>query len=59
MFINNQLQSLNPKIAVVGRKGVGKRHLSKIGASFNKIETVQTVKDAIFNSVKNHSCVLV
>jgi hypothetical protein len=37
IFINNQLQTLNPKVAVVGRKGVGKRHLSKISASVNKI----------------------
>ncbi len=37
MFINNQLQKINPNIAVIGRKGVGKRYVTKIAASFNKI----------------------
>jgi hypothetical protein len=40
ILINNSLQGLNPKIAVIGRKGVGKRHISKISASLNKLQCV-------------------
>lgn len=37
IYINNQLQGLNSNLVIVGRKGVGKRHLVKIAASLNKL----------------------
>jgi hypothetical protein len=37
LYINNQLNSINPHIILMGRKGVGKKNLAKMVANLNKI----------------------
>lgn len=43
VYLTNHLQSINSNVAVIGRKGVGKRHMVKISASLTKLPVFSTV----------------
>ena len=37
---------------MIGRKGVGKKYLTKIVSWLNKVKIVENIKEAIFKSIK-------
>ena len=37
---NNNLQNINSNVVIIGRKGVGKKYLTKIVGWLNKVEVV-------------------
>lgn len=52
IYINNHLQNINSNVVIIGRKGVGKKYLTKIVGYLNKVQIVQTIKQAILKAIK-------